>query len=143
LVHIVVPPMGLQTPSAPWVFSLAPSLGTLCSVQWLTESIHPCICQLLADPLRRELYQAPVNKHMLAPQKCLGLVTLYMTDPQVGQFLDGLSFSPCSTICLCYFVHGYFVPPTKKDLSIYILVFLLLELHMVCELCLGYSQLLG
>jgi hypothetical protein len=32
LVHIVVPPRGLQTPSAPWVLSLAPSLGTLCSV---------------------------------------------------------------------------------------------------------------
>ena len=26
-VHIVVPPMRLQTPSAPWVLSLAPSLG--------------------------------------------------------------------------------------------------------------------
>ena len=32
LVHIVVPPMGLITPSAPWVLSLAPSLGTLCSI---------------------------------------------------------------------------------------------------------------
>ena len=30
LVHIVIPPMGLQTPSASWVLSLAPSLGTLC-----------------------------------------------------------------------------------------------------------------
>jgi hypothetical protein len=34
LVHIVAPPMGLLTPSAPWVLSIAPSLGTLCSVQW-------------------------------------------------------------------------------------------------------------
>jgi hypothetical protein len=40
LVHIVVPPMGLQTPSAPWVLSLAPSLGTLCSIQWMAVSIH-------------------------------------------------------------------------------------------------------
>jgi hypothetical protein len=32
LVHIEFPPMGLQTPSVPWVRSLAPSLGTLCSV---------------------------------------------------------------------------------------------------------------
>jgi hypothetical protein len=32
LVHIVVPPRGLQTPSAPWVLSLATSLGTLCSI---------------------------------------------------------------------------------------------------------------
>jgi hypothetical protein len=35
LVHIVVLPIGRQTPSAPWVFSLAPFLGTLCSVQWI------------------------------------------------------------------------------------------------------------
>ena len=48
LVHIVVPPMGLQAPSAPLVLSLVPSLGTLCSVQWLAESIHLCICQALA-----------------------------------------------------------------------------------------------
>ena len=30
MVHIVVPPKGLQTPSAPWVLSLTPSLETLC-----------------------------------------------------------------------------------------------------------------
>jgi hypothetical protein len=57
LVHIIVPPMGLQTPSAPWAFSLAPSLGTLYSVQWMAVSIHFCICQALAEPLRRQLYQ--------------------------------------------------------------------------------------
>ena len=32
LVHIVIPLMGLQTPSAPWVHSLAPLLGTLCCI---------------------------------------------------------------------------------------------------------------
>ena len=61
LVHIVVPPIGLQNPSASWVVSLAPSLGTLCSVQWLAVSIHFCICQALAEPLKRQLYQAPVS----------------------------------------------------------------------------------
>jgi hypothetical protein len=44
LVHIAVSPMGLQTPSAPWVLSLAPSLETLCSVQWMAVSLHFCIC---------------------------------------------------------------------------------------------------
>jgi hypothetical protein len=29
LVHIVVPPIGLQFPLAPWVISLAPALGVL------------------------------------------------------------------------------------------------------------------
>jgi hypothetical protein len=33
LVHIVNPPIGLPTPLAPWVFSLAPSLGAMCSIQ--------------------------------------------------------------------------------------------------------------
>ena len=66
LVHIVVPLRELQTPSAPGVCSLAPSLGTLCSVQWMTVSIHFCICQALAGPLRRQLYQAPVSKLLLA-----------------------------------------------------------------------------
>ena len=48
LVHIVVPPIGLQTPSSPWVLSLALSLGALCSIQQMTVSIHFCICQALA-----------------------------------------------------------------------------------------------
>jgi hypothetical protein len=55
LVDIVVLPMGLQTPSAPSNLSLAPPLGTPCSVQWLAESIHLCTCQALAAPLRRQL----------------------------------------------------------------------------------------
>jgi hypothetical protein len=66
LVHIVVPPMCLQTPSTPWVLSLAPTLGTLCSVQRLAESIQLCICQTVVEPLRRQLYQGPVSKHLLA-----------------------------------------------------------------------------
>jgi hypothetical protein len=65
LVHIVVSPMGLQTPSAPWVLSLAPSFGTLCSVQRMAVSIHFCNHRALAEPLRR-LYQAPVSKLLLA-----------------------------------------------------------------------------
>jgi hypothetical protein len=31
--HIVVPPIGLQIPLAPWVISLAPPLGVLCFIQ--------------------------------------------------------------------------------------------------------------
>jgi len=44
--------------------SLTPPLGTLCSVQWLAVSIRLCICQPLAEPLWRQLYQAPVSKGM-------------------------------------------------------------------------------
>ena len=50
------------------------SLGTFSSsftgdpvlVQWMTVSIHFCICQALTKPLRRKLYQASVSKHLLA-----------------------------------------------------------------------------
>jgi hypothetical protein len=39
LVHIVVPPIGLQIPLAPWVLSLAPPLGALWSINsWLWAS---------------------------------------------------------------------------------------------------------
>ena len=46
----------------------------------------------------------------MIPKKCpLALVTVYGVDPQVGQSLDGLSVSLCSTH-LCNSFHGYFVP---------------------------------
>jgi hypothetical protein len=56
----------LQTPSGPSVLSLTPPLGSPCSVQWLAVSIHFCMCQDMAEPLSRKLYQAPVSKHFLA-----------------------------------------------------------------------------
>ena len=61
LVHIVVPPIGLQTPSAPWILSLAPPLGALCSIQQMTVSIHFCVCQALAQPHMIQLYQGHVS----------------------------------------------------------------------------------
>jgi len=75
--------------------------------------------------------------------KCLGLVVVYGMDPQVGQLLNGHSFRLCSKLCLCNSFYGYFVPPFKKDGSIYTLVFLLLEFHVFCIVYLGYSELLG
>jgi hypothetical protein len=63
LVDIVVFPMELQTISTPSALSLTPPLGTQCSVQWLAVSICLCICQALAEPLRKQLYQTSVSKH--------------------------------------------------------------------------------
>jgi hypothetical protein len=37
LVHSVVPPIGLKTPLALWVLSLAASLGALCSIQYVAD----------------------------------------------------------------------------------------------------------
>jgi hypothetical protein len=57
----------LQTPSAPSVLlPLTPPLESPCSVLWLAASIRICIGQALAEPLKRQLYQAPVSKHFLA-----------------------------------------------------------------------------
>ena len=66
MVDIVILPMVLQTPSAPSVLNLTPPLGSLNLVQWLAVIIHLCICQALAEPFRKQLYQAPVSKHFLA-----------------------------------------------------------------------------
>jgi len=41
-------------------------LGFLCSVQCLSTSILICISKVLAEPLRRHPYLAPVSKHFFA-----------------------------------------------------------------------------
>ena len=66
IIPIVVPPIVLQRPLASWVFSLAPPLGALCSNPQLTVSLHFCICQALAQPHKKQVYQGPVNKILLA-----------------------------------------------------------------------------
>jgi hypothetical protein len=102
-----------------------------------------CICQALEELLRRQLYQAPVSKHFLASVILSGFSVCRWDGSLLGQFSDGLSFSLCSTLCLSISSLEYFVPPSKKDQSIHTLVFILLELRVVCELYLDYSELLG
>jgi hypothetical protein len=65
-VDTVVLPIRLRTPLAPSVPSPTLSLRTLHAVQWLASSILFCICQVLEEPLRRQPYQVPVNKHFPA-----------------------------------------------------------------------------
>ena len=65
LIDIVLP-MGLQSPSAPLVLTLALLLGSLGSVQWLAMSICICIGGVLVEPLSGQPYQAPVSKCFLA-----------------------------------------------------------------------------
>jgi len=66
LVDIVVLPIGLQTPSTPTVVTLTSPLGSLRSVQCLAVYISISFGPALAEPLRCELYQAPLCKHFLA-----------------------------------------------------------------------------
>ena len=63
LVDIVVLPMELQSPSAPSVLPLNLPLGSL----W-TGSILIYIGQVLAKPLKGQLYQAPISKHFLVSE---------------------------------------------------------------------------
>ena len=65
-VLVGVLPMGLQMPLISSVLSLTLPLWSLCSVLWLSASIHISIGQALAEPLRTLTYQAPVSKHFLA-----------------------------------------------------------------------------
>ena len=41
IVHIVVPPIGLQITLAPWVLSVTPPLGALQSIQYLSVIARP------------------------------------------------------------------------------------------------------
>jgi hypothetical protein len=66
LFHIVVPPIGVQTPSAPWVLSLVPPLETLCSGQWLAENIYFCICQALVEPPQETAISGFCQQDLLA-----------------------------------------------------------------------------
>ena len=92
LVDIVVLPMGLLTPSPPWVLSLTLPLGNLCLVHWFATAsgLHLSGSGRLSQ--ETAINQAPVCRYFLASTKCLGLVTVYGMDPQVGQSVDGLSF---------------------------------------------------
>jgi hypothetical protein len=135
--------MGLQTPSAPWVVSLALSLGTLCSIKWMAVSIHFCICQAPAEPLRRQLYQAPVSKLLLASIVVSGFCGCIWDGP-TGGAVSRWSFilSLLHTVSATPYM-GILFPLLRRTESIHTLAFLLLEFHVFCELYLGYSELLG
>ena len=64
-------------------------------------------------------------------------------DGSPGETVSGWPFLSLSTLCLCICSLEYFVTPSKKDGGTHTLVFLLLELHVVCELYLGYSEFWG
>ena len=83
-VHIVVPPMVLQPPSAPSVLSPAPPLGTPWSVWWLAVNIHLYISQPLEEPLTKQLYQAPVSKHLVASKIVSGFGNCMWDESPVG-----------------------------------------------------------
>jgi hypothetical protein len=143
LVHIVVPPMGLQNPFS----SLGPFSSSYIGDPVISQMVG---CEesplYLSGPGRasqKTAISGSCQQGLVGIHNSIivGLVTVYGMDPQEGQSLDGLSFSLCSILCLYISSHGYFVPPSKKDQSIHTLV-VLLDLQVVCKLYLGYSKLL-
>ena len=116
LVYIIVHPVCCKPLQLLQSFLLTPALETPCSVQWLARrstSEFVRLWQSLSGDSYIRLLSASIS---LAPQQCLGLVSVYgWMDPQVEQSLDGLSFSLSSTFCLHFPSLEYFVPPSKKD----------------------------
>jgi hypothetical protein len=66
-------------------------LGSPCSVQWLAVSFHIFIGHPLAEPLRRQLYQAPVSKHFLASTIVSG-IGVCIWDGSPGGTVSGWPF---------------------------------------------------
>ena len=91
LVHIVVPPIRLQTPSAPWLLSLAPSLWTV--LHPMDDCEHPL---LYLPGIGRASQETAISGscHQALVGNCLvsGFGGCLWLDPQVGQFLGALNF---------------------------------------------------
>jgi hypothetical protein len=105
---------GAKNPFSSWVLSLAPSLGILCSIQCMDVSIYFCVCQALAAPLRRQLYQASVSKLLLASTIVSGFGGCLWDGSKVGHSLDGNSFSLCSKLCSVTPSMGNFFPLIRR-----------------------------
>jgi hypothetical protein len=81
------PPLPLmldKAPSAPSVLPLTSPFGSLCLVRWLAASIHICIGQDLAEPLRRQLYQ-----HVLCGITIVSGFGVCLWDGYPGQAVSG------------------------------------------------------
>ena len=130
LVDSVVLPMGLHTPSVPSVLSLTPFAQ---SNDWLraSASVFVRLWQGLSwDSSIRLLF----SKHFLVSTIVSGFGDCIWDESPGGTVLVGVSFSLCSTLYLHICSCKYFISLSKKDWSIHTLVFLLLELHVDCEL---------
>jgi hypothetical protein len=86
--------MGLQTPLASWVLSLAPSLKTLCSVQWMAVSIQFCICQALAEPFRRQYLSTNTSLQRIITGKLHGILYISNTSSLIFHFYHTWHFCP-------------------------------------------------
>jgi hypothetical protein len=75
----------------------------------MAVSIHVCICQALAESLRRQLYQAPVCKLLLASVIGSGFSNCIWTGSPGGTFL-----SPCTKLKSKWIKDLHIKPDTLK-----------------------------
>jgi hypothetical protein len=80
----------------------------------MTVSIHFCISQALGRASQETAISWFYQQALVGICKVSGFGSCLWDGLQVGQFLDGHSFSLCSTLCLCNSFHGYFVPPSRR-----------------------------
>jgi hypothetical protein len=92
---------------------------------------------------QERVHQAPVTSTCWHSQQCLGLVIVNGMDLQVSQSLGGHFFSLYFILISVTPSMSVLFTSSKMYRSIHTMVFLILEFHMVCELYLGYSELLG
>jgi hypothetical protein len=139
--------MGLQTPSVLSVLSLTPPLGTPIGdaiVSLVVGCDHLLLFLSRSGRASQETAISNSCQHVLL--SIHNSVWVWCPYLECSPRWDSLwlPFPSLSALFfLCIFSHEYFVPPYKKDKSTHTFVFLLLELHVVYELYLGYSKHLG
>jgi hypothetical protein len=113
------------------------------SPQWMVLSIHFSICQALTEPLRRQLVQPTGSKQLWTYTIVSGFGNCICDESQGGTVTGCPFLQFLLQAFSLYLLPWVFDPLSKKDGSTHTLVFLLLELQVVCEFYLGYSELLG
>ena len=108
---------GAANPFSSCILALAPPLGTLCSVQWLSESIHVCNCQAQAEPLRRQLYHVPISMQFLA-STVVSVFGDYIWNGSPGRAVFEWPFLQSLLCSLClYILPWVFCYPFKEGLK--------------------------
>ena len=136
LVHIIVPPMGLQMPSAPLVLFLAPNWGPCAQSSgwlWAFTSLSGTSRSSQETTISGSCQQALVGIHNSVWVCCLYMGWIPSGTVSGWPFLQFLFYALSQ-----YLLPWVFWSPSKR--SIHTLVFLVLELHVICGLYLGYSE---
>jgi hypothetical protein len=104
--------MGLQTSSAPSVLLLTPPLRTSLLSPMVSFDLLPLHLSGSGRVSQETDISGSCQQALLTSH--LDLVSVYGMDLQVGQSLDSLSFSLCSTLCLWNSSNSILLPLLRK-----------------------------